>query len=52
MKEKICPICKQKYKGQPAISRKDNKTEICGNCGTTEALLEYYKFIMKGGKEN
>jgi hypothetical protein len=25
-----------------AISRKDNKTEICSACGTNEALLDWY----------
>ena len=48
---KICPICNQEIKGHPAISRKDNKTEICSNCGTAEALIEYYKFILKGDKK-
>lgn len=27
------------YRG--ALSRKDNKTEICSACGTNEALLEW-----------
>lgn len=35
---KICPICKNYIQGYPAISRRDNKTEICSNCGTLEAL--------------
>lgn len=35
---KICPICGKEYKEPPAISRKDNKTEICPDCGTLEAL--------------
>ena len=33
-----CPICGAVYEGYPAISRKDNKTEICPECGTMEAL--------------
>lgn len=33
-----CPICGAVYEGYPAISRKDNKTEICPDCGTLEAL--------------
>lgn len=28
-----CPICGQVYTNYPAISRKDNKTEICSECG-------------------
>lgn len=39
--QKICPICKNNILGYPAISRKDNKTEICSNCGTLEALKEF-----------
>lgn len=34
----ICPICGRKFKEPPAISRQDNKTEICPLCGTREAL--------------
>jgi len=48
MKHK-CPTCVGfipnneligKYSG--AISRRDNKTEICSSCGTNEALLDYF----------
>ena len=35
---KICPICGKEYTEHPAISRKDNKTEMCPDCGTLEAL--------------
>ena len=38
MKTAICPLCGQTYTGYPALSRKDNKTEICPDCGTLEAL--------------
>lgn len=34
----ICPKCKLGYEGYPAISRVDNKTEICPSCGNREAL--------------
>ncbi len=33
-----CPVCGQLYAGHPALSRKDNKTRICPDCGTREAL--------------
>lgn len=33
-----CPRCSKYFAELPAISRKDNKTEICSNCGTEEAL--------------
>ena len=34
----ICPKCGRVYLGYPAISRIDNKTEICPDCGIGEAL--------------
>lgn len=33
-----CPVCGQEYTGAPALSRKDNQTLICPDCGTREAL--------------
>lgn len=36
--KKICASCGNVITGYPAISRKDNKTEICSQCGTKEAL--------------
>lgn len=41
MKEtiKICPICFKAYKEPSALSRKDNRTEICSLCGVREALI-------------
>ncbi len=38
MTEKICPKCGKAYYEHLAISRKDNKTFICPDCGTMEAL--------------
>ena len=43
MKEKfthpaVCPKCGQTYSEHPALSRQDNKTLICPDCGTREAL--------------
>ena len=35
---KTCPRCGRKYTEHPAMSRKDNKTMICPDCGTREAL--------------
>ena len=34
----ICPKCGQPYIGIPALSREDNKTLICPDCGVREAL--------------
>jgi predicted RNA-binding Zn-ribbon protein involved in translation (DUF1610 family) len=38
---KICPICGNEYTGYPAISRKDNETEICPSCGHKEAIQAF-----------
>ena len=35
---RTCPKCGKEYQGYPALSRADNKTEICPTCGTKEAL--------------
>ena len=45
---KICPRCGEMYCDPPAISRTDNKTEICPKCGKEEAVLAFcsnYKLI-------
>lgn len=33
-----CPICGMEYTEEPAISRIDNFTQICPDCGTRQAL--------------
>lgn len=40
-----CPRCKQECIGEPALSRKDNKTEICSDCGEKEALEGFADFL-------
>lgn len=35
---RICPVCKAEYCGVPAISRADNTTGICPDCGTRQSL--------------
>ena len=39
----VCPICNMDYSEHSAISRLDKSTEICPNCGLTEALVEFIK---------
>ena len=34
----VCPICGRAYHGAQALSREDNKTLICPDCGTRQAL--------------
>lgn len=36
--EKICPRCGKKYTAPSALSRIDNATAICPECGVHEAL--------------
>lgn len=38
-----CPKCGNLYTGYPALSRRDNKTEICSDCGVREALEDFIK---------
>lgn len=35
---RICPLCGREYHEVPAISRDDNTTLICPDCGVREAL--------------
>lgn len=35
---RICPVCGQEYTEAPALSRTDNETLICPDCGTRQAL--------------
>ena len=44
-----CPKCKKEFTEYPAISREDNETEICPECGVREALEAYYKATRKQG---
>ena len=41
---KFCPRCDYELSGHPAISRRDNKTEICSDCGTSEAMNDFSDF--------
>ena len=53
-KPKICPTCGEKYSGYPALSRRDNKTHICSDCGVKEALMDFirWKAIEDSYKKN
>ena len=39
-----CPKCGKKYYDYSALSRDDNKTEICPECGLKEALTIWANF--------
>lgn len=38
---RVCPACGQPLPEHPALSRRDNKTLICSDCGTREALADF-----------
>ena len=41
---KYCPKCHKQYTGYPAISRMDNRTQICSKCGQLEAIQTFWKW--------
>jgi predicted RNA-binding Zn-ribbon protein involved in translation (DUF1610 family) len=41
MTEQVCPRCGETYTGFPALSRTDNKTSICSDCGNAEAMEDF-----------
>ena len=48
-----CRLCGKSIGKYPALSRKDNKTRICSDCGTKEALevlAEYTKERLEKGE--
>lgn len=44
---KKCPKCGKTYTDFPALSRRDNKTYICPECGVDEAMEDYFKAMSK-----
>ena len=47
-----CERCGKAFIGEPALSRKDNKTEICSQCGLKEAFEEFNEEMKKISEEN
>ena len=45
--KKKCPKCGAIISLYPAISRRDNKTEICSDCGVIEAMEDYINHKSK-----
>lgn len=41
-----CSRCKRLTRDCPAISRRDNRTEVCRRCGTMEALLDWARYMQ------
>ena len=47
IKTEICPRCNKHEldeNGRNAVSRRDNKTQICSSCGAREAFCDFYKY--------
>ncbi len=40
MNSRICPRCEAPYVGWPALSRRDNRTDICPGCVSEEAMID------------
>ena len=38
---KICPVCGGPLTEHPALSRRDNRTEVCPDCGIRQALSDF-----------
>ncbi|MGM9970187.1 MAG: hypothetical protein ACI35S_07315 [Anaeroplasma sp.] len=49
--KKVCPICKKIYIDYSSISRKDNKTLICTECGMKEIQEPLEEILMEYGIE-
>lgn len=49
--KKVCPVCKKVYTDYPAISRKDNKTLICSECGMKEIQEPFEEILWEHGIE-
>lgn len=43
---KKCPICNYYYSEPSALSRTDNKTKICQDCGTKQAIKAFDKWLL------
>jgi predicted RNA-binding Zn-ribbon protein involved in translation (DUF1610 family) len=41
----VCPKCQEVFDEYPAISRRDNKTEICPRCGVEEAMEDFNNYM-------
>jgi len=47
----LCPRCGGSYSGYPALSRRDNKSKICSDCGNEEAIFDLKMHLWDDEKE-
>lgn len=47
----ICPECGQVYTDPPAVSKIDNQTYVCANCGRKETVEYYRQEITKNNPQ-
>lgn len=47
-----CERCGKFFIGEPALSRKDNKTRICTHCGLAEAIEDFNEAMKKISEED
>ena len=47
----ICPRCEKPSKEQAVFSRRDNKTDICSDCGNAEAMNDYVPLFSEDDHE-
>lgn len=45
----VCPRCHKNVSEYPALSRRDNRTDICSFCGTEEAMID---MMFANAKQN
>jgi len=51
MNEWKCPKCKKTVTCHPGTSRRDNKTNICSECCTDEAIFDWQVNVAKQKKK-
>ena len=39
-----CPRCSKEFSGYPALSRIDNSTDVCSECGNKESMMDFIPF--------
>ena len=48
----LCLICHKEIIGYPALSRHDNKTQICSTCGVNQSIADLFNYLNEGDYED